>query len=181
MSASVYVSPARYAVEARRLSRRDRCSTRSGGSAARTRPGARTARAGPGSATARPGRRSAGSAPSRAGRAGAQVPLTEGALVPTTEVTLGLAECELARGAAADAVKRAEARLAWLEAQAAEPGALARVQWVVARALVAAGGAAGDRARARQLAEAARTGYATLGAPGKARAAEIARWLAARR
>jgi tetratricopeptide (TPR) repeat protein len=111
----------------------------------------------------------------------AQVPLTEGALVPTTEVTLGLAECELARGTAADAVKRAEARLAWLEAQAAEPGALARVQWVVARALVAAGGAAGDRARARQLAEAARTGYATLGAPGKARAAEIARWLAARR
>jgi tetratricopeptide (TPR) repeat protein len=107
----------------------------------------------------------------------AEVPLTEGALVPTTEVTLGRAECELARGAAADAVKRTEARLTWLEAQAAEPAALARLQWTLARALDATGS---DRARARQLAEAARAGYAPLGAPGKARAAEIQRWLAAR-
>ena len=73
---------------------------------------------------------------------------------------------------------RTETRLTWLEAQHADPGALARAQWLLARALLAANG---DRARARDLAESARAGFATLGKPGATRASEIQRWLASRR
>jgi tetratricopeptide (TPR) repeat protein len=101
-----------------------------------------------------------------------------GELYMITEATFGIADCEVTQGAAAAAVRRAEARVAWLESQHAEPGALARGRWTLARALITADA---DRARALALAEAARAGYVTLGAPGKARAAEIERWIAARK
>jgi hypothetical protein len=47
---------------------------------------------------------------------------------------------------------------------------------MLARTLVAS---RGDRARARQLAGAARAAWVALGPPGQARAAGAARWLAA--
>jgi tetratricopeptide (TPR) repeat protein len=104
-----------------------------------------------------------------------------GELYMITEATFGIADCEVVLGAAAAAVRRAEARVAWLESQDAEPGALARGRWTLARALIAAGGGEAGRVRALALAEAARAGYVTLGAPGKARAAAIQRWIAARK
>jgi tetratricopeptide (TPR) repeat protein len=102
---------------------------------------------------------------------------TEPTLENVTAATAGLGECRIAQGDAAGAVAALDARATWLDGVGAEPGGAARVRFALARALVAAGG---DRARARTLAEAARAGFATLGAPGAARAAEVDRWLATR-
>jgi len=94
----------------------------------------------------------------------------------TTAATVGIAECELATGKAADAAHRLDERLAWYDGSAAEPGANARAKLAMARALVASGG---DRARAKTLAEAARDGYSSLGASRTAQTADASRWIAA--
>jgi tetratricopeptide (TPR) repeat protein len=96
-----------------------------------------------------------------------------------TEITIGRAECALSTGSAV--AKQAardslEKRLVWLDARRPELGLTAPLRFMLARALVATGG---DRDRARTLAETARDGFATLGSPGKKRAAEVTRWLAA--
>jgi len=89
----------------------------------------------------------------------------------------GLAECLIDLGRPADALAALEPELAALDQAGAEPAARARPRFAIARALVASGG---DRARARSLAEAARYGFASLGAGGEARAAAVTRWLAQR-
>ncbi len=97
-----------------------------------------------------------------------------------TAIAIGRADCALSTGTAV--AKQAardvlEKRLAWLDAQKPELGATAPLRFMLARVLVATGG---DRDRARTLAETARNGFATLGAPGKKRAAEVTSWLATR-
>jgi tetratricopeptide (TPR) repeat protein len=91
------------------------------------------------------------------------------------DATTGLAECLSQLGRPADAVAALEPELAWLDEVGADRGTGARARLAMARALIAAGG---DRKRARSLADAARAGFATLGAPGERRAAEVARWAA---
>jgi eukaryotic-like serine/threonine-protein kinase len=89
--------------------------------------------------------------------------------------TVGMAECLIDMGQPAEAIAALEPALQWLGDGAAEPPAMAPAQFALARALVATGG---DRRRARMLAEAARAGFAALGPPGQARAADVTRWLA---
>jgi tetratricopeptide (TPR) repeat protein len=98
--------------------------------------------------------------------------------VPTVEATTGLATCLIELGSPRDAVAALEPELAHLDRTGADIGAAAAPRFAMARALVASGG---DRRRARTLAEFAQDGFATLGAPGKRRAAEVARWLARHR
>jgi tetratricopeptide (TPR) repeat protein len=95
-----------------------------------------------------------------------------------TSATAGLGGCLVEAGQAGDAVSRLEPRAAWLDEVRADPGAAAPTRFVLARALVAAGG---DRARARTLAESARAGFATLGKPGERRAKLVETWLARQR
>ncbi|HKE17648.1 MAG TPA: serine/threonine-protein kinase [Kofleriaceae bacterium] len=91
-----------------------------------------------------------------------------------TDALTGLGECMVELGSAAGAVTTLEPRVAWIDQVGSDPGAAARARFALAQALAATGG---DRVRARRLAESARVGFATLGAPGQRRAARIARWL----
>ncbi|MEO8552756.1 MAG: serine/threonine-protein kinase, partial [Kofleriaceae bacterium] len=96
-----------------------------------------------------------------------------------TEITIGRADCTLSTGTAAakQAARDAlEKRLAWLDTRKPELGATAPLRFMLARVLVATGG---ERDRVRTLAETARDGFATLGNPGKKRAAQVTSWLAA--
>jgi len=52
----------------------------------------------------------------------------------TTLVTFGIAECDIATGRRADAVRALTERIRWLEAGGAEPAVLARAQQLLARA-----------------------------------------------
>jgi eukaryotic-like serine/threonine-protein kinase len=85
-----------------------------------------------------------------------------------------LAECMLAGGKPSEALAAIEPELAWLDEVGADPAAAARARFAAARALVAS---RGDRHRARSLAVAARDGFASLGAPGRKRSDDVARWL----
>ena len=107
-------------------------------------------------------------------RAVAAARASSDAMAELTAALAGMGECQVERGEAASAAAALEPRVAWLGQVEAEPGGAARARLALARALVAAG----DRERARALALAARDGFATLGAAGAARAAEVARWLA---
>jgi hypothetical protein len=85
-----------------------------------------------------------------------------------------MGQCKLELGHAADAVRLLERALAITTAQADDPLITAPLQFLLARALTAVGGA---RGRARALAEAARETYAAQGPPAAAQLAEVARWL----
>ncbi|HKE18563.1 MAG TPA: serine/threonine-protein kinase, partial [Kofleriaceae bacterium] len=95
-------------------------------------------------------------------------------VLETNAAAGGLGECLVELGDAAGAVARLEPRVAWLEEARADPAAVARMRFALARALAGSGG---DRVRARSLAESARAGFADLGAPGERHAAEVASWL----
>jgi eukaryotic-like serine/threonine-protein kinase len=97
---------------------------------------------------------------------------TEPGEATITAANIGIAESDIALGKPADAARRLDKRLAWLETVHADPLAMAHIRLVLARALVASGG---DRARAKSLAETARDSF------GKAKqneAADAARWVA---
>jgi hypothetical protein len=93
-----------------------------------------------------------------------------------TDARSGLAECLIDLRRPAEAAAALEPELTRLEQVGAEPAAGARIRYALARALPAS-----ERRRARELAEAARAGFAELGEPGQARAAEVSRWLARHR
>jgi len=89
--------------------------------------------------------------------------------------SLGLAEVALAKGDPSAAREPAERAVAIFESTQALPGQLAKVRFVLARALEPDGS---QRARARTLAEAAREEFAGMGVAKQESLAEVEAWLA---
>ncbi len=87
---------------------------------------------------------------------------------------LGLAELRIGKDGGDEAIELAERGVKIQESHEVEAADLAWARWILARAL-----AAGDREpeRAKQLAEQARDGFASVGERGAEELAEVERWL----